>query len=56
MFRGVFKVRVDDKGRLKLPATVKQRLDNRFGPDAGYFVTSLTGRSEERRVGKECRL
>ena len=43
MFRGVFKVRVDDKGRLKLPATVKQRLDNLFGPDAGYFVTSLTG-------------
>ncbi len=43
MFRGTFNVRVDDKGRLKLPALVKQRLDDKYGPGAGYFVTSLTG-------------
>jgi MraZ protein len=43
MFRGTFSVRVDEKGRLKLPAVVKQRLDEKYGPDAGYFVTSLTG-------------
>jgi len=43
MFRGTFTARVDDKGRLKLPALVKQRLEEKYGADSTYFVTSLTG-------------
>ena len=43
MFRGAFTARVDDKGRLKLPALVKQRLEEKYGADSPYFVTSLTG-------------
>jgi len=43
MFRGTATVKVDDKGRLKLPAFVKQRLDERYGAESMYFVTSLTG-------------
>ena len=43
MFRGTHVVRVDDKGRLKLPALVKQRLEEKYKPGATYFVTSLTG-------------
>jgi transcriptional regulator MraZ len=43
MFRGTATVKVDDKGRLKLPTFVKERLDARYGADSAYFVTSLTG-------------
>ena len=43
MFRGTATVKVDDKGRLKLPAFVKDRLDEKYGADSMYFVTSLTG-------------
>ncbi|MBI3666230.1 MAG: division/cell wall cluster transcriptional repressor MraZ, partial [Acidobacteria bacterium] len=43
MFRGTFTVKVDDKGRLKLPTLVKQRLDEKYGADSAYFVTSFTG-------------
>jgi MraZ protein len=43
LFRGAETVKVDDKGRLKLPAHVKTRLADRYGKDALYFVTSLTG-------------
>jgi len=42
-FLGSYAVRVDDKGRLKLPAQVKQRLDEKYGADSRYFVTSFTG-------------
>ena len=43
MFRGTATVKVDDKGRLKLPAFVKEKLDERYGANSMYFVTSLTG-------------
>lgn len=43
LFRGTHSVKVDDKGRLKLPASVKDRLVEQYGATAGYFVTSLTG-------------
>ena len=43
MFRGTATVKVDDKGRLKLPAFVKERLDEKYGANSMYFVTSLTG-------------
>ena len=43
MFRGTFTVKVDDKGRLKLPTLVKQRLDEKYGPTPLFFVTSFSG-------------
>lgn len=43
LFRGTHSVKVDDKGRLKLPSLVKDRLFEQYGAQAGYFVTSLTG-------------
>ena len=43
MFRGTATVKVDDKGRLKLPAHIKERLDARYGAESMYFVTSITG-------------
>jgi MraZ protein len=42
MFRGIQTGRVDDKGRLKLPALVRQRLEERYR-DADVFITSLDG-------------
>lgn len=43
LFRGTHSVRVDEKGRLKLPALVKDRLATQYGAEGTYFVTSLTG-------------
>lgn len=43
MFRGTFTARVDDKGRLKLPAAVKQKLEEKYGDKTTYFVTSMSG-------------
>ena len=45
MFRGTVSVKVDDKGRLKLPAFLKERLDEKYGSGSTYFVTSLTGQT-----------
>ncbi len=45
MFRGTVSVKVDDKGRLKLPAFLKERLDEKYGAGSTYFVTSLTGQT-----------
>ena len=42
MFRGVQNGNVDDKGRLKLPASVNRRLRDRYH-QADIFVTSLDG-------------
>jgi MraZ protein len=42
MFRGNHQARVDEKGRLKLPADFKRRLDEIYGPR--FFITSLDGR------------
>ena len=42
MFRGNHQARVDEKGRIKLPADFKRRLDEEYGPR--FFITSLNGR------------
>ena len=43
LFLGSHSVKVDDKGRLKLPSLVKDRLAEQYGKDAACFVTSLNG-------------
>jgi MraZ protein len=42
MFRGSHQARVDEKGRLKLPADFKRRLDEQYG--TRFFITSLDGK------------
>lgn len=44
LFRGLQTGRVDDKGRLKLPALVRQRLEEIYR-DSSIFITSLDGES-----------
>jgi MraZ protein len=42
MLRGSYTARMDEKGRLKIPADFKRILDEKYGrPD--FYVTSLTG-------------
>jgi MraZ protein len=42
MLRGSYNARVDDKGRIKIPADFKRYLDEKYGrPD--FYVTSLIG-------------
>lgn len=42
MLRGSYNGRVDDKGRIKIPASFKRYLDEKYGrPD--FYVTSLLG-------------
>ena len=43
MLRGSSLAKLDEKGRLKLPASFRGVLEPKFGPD--YFVTSLRGDS-----------
>jgi MraZ protein len=45
MFRGNHPTRVDEKGRLKLPAEFKRVVDERYGTQ--FYITSKTGRSAE---------
>lgn len=45
MFRGNHPARVDDKGRLKLPAEFKRRVDEVYGPQ--FYITSKDGRRAE---------
>jgi MraZ protein len=45
MFRGNHTTRVDEKGRLKLPAEFKRVADDRYG--RMFYITSKTGRSAE---------
>ena len=45
LFLGSHAVKVDDKGRLKLPSLVKDRLAEQYGKEASYFVTSLNGQT-----------
>ena len=45
MFRGNHPTRVDEKGRLKLPAEFKRRVDELYGPQ--FFITSKDGRRAE---------
>ena len=41
MFRGNHPTRVDEKGRLKIPADYKREVDERYGSQ--FFITSLDG-------------
>jgi MraZ protein len=41
MFRGNHPTRVDEKGRLKIPADFKRVVDERYGSQ--FFITSLDG-------------
>ena len=45
MFRGNHPTRVDEKGRLKVPADFKRQVEERYGSQ--FFITSLDGRSAE---------
>jgi MraZ protein len=45
MFRGNHPTRVDEKGRLKLPAEFKRLVDERYG--AHFYITSKDGHSAE---------
>jgi MraZ protein len=42
MFRGNHPTRVDEKGRLKLPAEFKRRVDEVYGPL--FYITSMDGK------------
>jgi MraZ protein len=42
MFRGNNPTRVDEKGRLKLPAEFKREVEEAYGPQ--FYITSLDGR------------
>src|SRR6185295_17544435 len=41
MLRGHYTVRMDDKGRIKLPAAYRRYIDEHWGIE--FYVTSLTG-------------
>ncbi len=43
MFRGNHPTRVDEKGRLKVPAEFKRVIDERYG--AQFYITSTDGRT-----------
>ena len=42
MFRGNHPTRVDEKGRLKVPAEFKRVIDEKYGTE--FYITSLDGR------------
>jgi MraZ protein len=43
MLRGTHLTRLDDKGRLKMPAEFKRLIDEKYG--AQFYITSLDGKS-----------
>jgi MraZ protein len=45
MFRGNHPTRVDEKGRLKVPAEFKRVIDEKYGQQ--YYITSLDGKSAQ---------
>src|SRR5579875_1320599 len=45
MFRGNHPARVDEKGRLKLPAEFKRRIDEQYGTQ--FYITSKDGKAAE---------
>ncbi len=45
MFRGNHPARVDEKGRLKLPAEFKRQIDEQYG--AQFYITSKDGKVAE---------
>jgi MraZ protein len=46
MFRGSHITRVDEKGRLKLPAEFKRQIDAEYGADP-FYITSRDGKTAE---------
>ena len=44
MLRGNSEARIDDKGRLKVPASFKRVLDEEF-PQSKFYVTSMDGKA-----------
>jgi MraZ protein len=42
MFRGNHPTRVDEKGRLKVPAEIKRELDEKYGQQ--FYITSFDGK------------
>ena len=42
MFRGNHPTRVDEKGRLKVPAEFKRQIDEKYGTE--FYITSVDGR------------
>ena len=42
MFRGNHPTRVDEKGRLKVPAEFKRVIDDKYGPQ--FYITSVDGK------------
>lgn len=51
MFRGNHPTRIDEKGRLKIPADFKRRVDELYGPQ--FFITSKDGKRAELYPMKE---
>ena len=51
MFRGNHPTRVDEKGRLKLPADIKRRVDEMYGPQ--FYITSVNGKRAQIHPLKE---
>ena len=45
MFRGNHPTRIDEKGRLKVPAEFKRHIDEKYGDK--FYITSRDGRSAE---------
>ena len=45
MFRGNHPTRVDEKGRLKVPAEFKRLIDEKYGTQ--FYITSLDGKVAE---------
>ena len=45
MFRGNHPTRVDDKGRLKIPADFKRLIDEKYGTQ--FYVTSMDGQGAD---------
>src|SRR5215468_1006586 len=45
MFRGSHPTRVDEKGRLKVPAEFKRVIDEKYGTQ--FYITSLDGKSAQ---------
>ena len=45
MFRGNHQTRIDEKGRLKIPANFKRRVDEAYGTE--FFITSKDGLTAE---------
>ncbi len=47
MFRGNHPTRVDEKGRLKLPADFKRMVDEKYGEKTQFYITSKDGKRAE---------